>query len=115
MMKDFGLTAVQTYVPWNVHEPEKGEFRAEPGVDTFIDMSGWNKGVIRINGFNIGRYWKVGPQGTLYIPGDLIKDNNTIEVLELHSPNENKTVQFVENPSIDTLKQTTDLVESVVG
>ena len=22
LMKDFGLTAVQTYVPWNLHEPE---------------------------------------------------------------------------------------------
>ena len=26
LMKDFGLTAVQTYVPWNLHEPSPGQF-----------------------------------------------------------------------------------------
>jgi beta-galactosidase len=35
--------------------------------DTFIDMQNWGKGVIFVNGRNIGRFWKVGPQQTLYI------------------------------------------------
>ena len=26
LMKDFGLTAVTTYVAWNVHEPKQGQF-----------------------------------------------------------------------------------------
>ena len=26
LAKDFGLTAIQTYVPWNAHEPQPGEF-----------------------------------------------------------------------------------------
>ena len=93
----------------------KGEFKAEPGVDAFLDMSGWNKGVAWINGFNLGRYWKIGPQGTLYIPGELIKEENVIEVLELHQCKEDRTIQLVKEPSIDTIAQTTDLVESVVG
>ena len=33
LMKDFGLTAVQTYVPWNMHEPEEGEFCFEGNLD----------------------------------------------------------------------------------
>ncbi|KAF0880752.1 GLBL2 protein, partial [Crocuta crocuta] len=37
--------------------------------DTFIKMEGWTKGVIFINGQNLGRYWNVGPQETLYLPG----------------------------------------------
>ncbi len=93
----------------------KGEFKAEPGVDAFLDMTGWDKGVAWINGFNLGRYWKIGPQGTLYIPGSLIKESNTIEVLELHHCNADRTINLVEEPSIDTIAQTTDLVESVVG
>ena len=42
LMKDFGLTCVQTYVPWNMHEPEKGEFHFEDNLDlaAFIRMAG---------------------------------------------------------------------------
>uniref|UniRef100_A0A8C3WB60 Beta-galactosidase n=1 Tax=Catagonus wagneri TaxID=51154 RepID=A0A8C3WB60_9CETA len=36
--------------------------------DTFIKMKGWTKGVIFINGQNLGRYWSIGPQDTLYLP-----------------------------------------------
>lgn len=93
----------------------KGEFKATPQVDTFLSMEGWDKGVVWINGFNLGRYWKVGPQATLYVPGELLKETNTIEVLELHGSNADQTVQFKESPSLDTIAQTTDLVESVVG
>lgn len=93
----------------------KGTFNATPQVDTFLSMEGWNKGVVWVNGFNLGRYWKVGPQATLYVPGELLRDTNTIEILELHNANANQTVQFTEAPSLDTVAQTTDLVESVVG
>lgn len=36
--------------------------------DTFLNMENWTKGVCFINGHNLGRYWKTGPQGTLYLP-----------------------------------------------
>lgn len=29
--------------------------------DTYIDMSKWGKGLIWVNGYNLGRYWRVGP------------------------------------------------------
>ena len=38
------------------------------------------KGVIYINGFNIGRYWEIGPVNGLYIPGSLLKDENEIVI-----------------------------------
>jgi len=42
-------------------------------LDTFLDMSSWGKGVVFVNGFNLGRYWStVGPQKTLYLPGPLL-------------------------------------------
>lgn len=48
--------------------------------DTFFDFScgiredcRWMHGSLFINGFNVGRYHKVGPQQTLYIPGPLLR------------------------------------------
>lgn len=93
----------------------KGAFRAVPGVDTYLSTKGWDKGVVWINGFNLGRYWKVGPQETLYVPGELLQENNTIEIFELHNPPADHTIQFTTEPSLDTVAQTTDLIESVVG
>uniref|UniRef100_H3B9D4 Beta-galactosidase n=1 Tax=Latimeria chalumnae TaxID=7897 RepID=H3B9D4_LATCH len=40
-----------------------------PPRDTYVKLPGWEKGVIFVNGRNLGRYWKVGPQETLYLPG----------------------------------------------
>ena len=63
----------------------KGEFEVKEIGDTFINFDNWKKGIIFINGFNIGRYWEVGPQKTLYIPGPLLKKgNNEILIFELY-------------------------------
>ncbi|XP_063222281.1 beta-galactosidase-1-like protein 2 [Bacillus rossius redtenbacheri] len=55
--------------------------------DTFIDMSKWGKGSVFVNGFNIGRYFSVGPAHTLYVPAPLLcKGSNEIAVFELYTP-----------------------------
>lgn len=47
--------------------------------DTFVDMSGWSKGIVFINGFNLGRYFNVGPQQTLYVPAPFLRfGENTV-------------------------------------
>lgn len=54
------------------------EITDEPA-DTFIDMRAWHKGIVFVNGFNIGRYFKVGPQQALYVPAPLLKNGtNTV-------------------------------------
>ena len=63
----------------------RGTFKAKAGVDTFIDTTKLNKGVIFINGFNLGRFWNIGPQYTLYVPGEILKDDNVIEIFEIYS------------------------------
>lgn len=58
-------------------------FEAEEQVDTFLDMTAWGKGVVFVNGFNLGRYWStMGPQKALYLPGPLLKVDslNTVSV-----------------------------------
>ena len=79
----------------------KGAFKAVPGVDTFIDMKNLHKGNVWINGFNIGRYWEIGPQETLYIPGELLREENTIHVLELHNTENVCKVSFSDTPKLD--------------
>ncbi|KAF5275961.1 hypothetical protein FQA39_LY00757 [Lamprigera yunnana] len=52
--------------------------------DTFIDMREWNKGIVIVNGFVLGRYAaKLGPQQTLYLPAPLLREgSNDIVVFE---------------------------------
>ena len=51
--------------------------------DTFLDFEGWGKGCIFLNGFNLGRFWEIGPQKRLYIPAPLLKEGqNEIVVFE---------------------------------
>ena len=87
----------------------KGTFKAEEGVDTFLNFEGWKKGFVFINGFNIGRYWNVGPQGTLYVPGELLKEENVIEIVELHNENPKPVIRFDNKPSLDTVSKIIDV------
>lgn len=75
----------------------RGEFDAKPGVDTFIDMREFSKGVVFVNGFNLGRYWSVGPQATLYVPGEILNEHNTVEIFELHRAPESCSVSFIDH------------------
>ena len=61
----------------------KGNFRAQTGKDCFVDFGGFTKGCIFVNEFNLGRYWNVGPQKTLYVPAPVLKKENEIVVFEL--------------------------------
>lgn len=48
-----------------------------------MSLQGWTKGVVFINGQNLGRYWNLGPQETLYVPGPWLKPGlNEIVVFE---------------------------------
>ena len=59
------------------------ELEVEETGDTFLALDGWGKGCVFLNGFNLGRYWEIGPQKRLYIPAPLLKQGkNEIIVLE---------------------------------
>jgi len=56
--------------------------------DTFLSTPGWTKGMVWVNGNNLGRYWMIGPQQQLYVPGCwLKKGTNEIIILELEQVN----------------------------
>lgn len=67
----------------------KGTFNVSEIGDTFLDFTGWEKGVVYVNGFNLGRYWSEGPQKRLYVPSPLLKEGeNEIVIFELHNNGE---------------------------
>lgn len=83
----------------------EGTFTLNETGDTFIDMENWGKGIIFINGINIGRYWKVGPQQTLYIPGVwLNKGENKIVIFEQLNDKAQTEVCTTKTPKLQTLK-----------
>lgn len=51
----------------------RGFFDIKEPFDTFLKLDNFTKGFVTVNGFNIGRYWEIGPQKTLYIPRSLLK------------------------------------------
>lgn len=59
----------------------KCSFDVEEVGDTFLDLEGFGKGCAFINGFNLGRYWEIGPQKRLYIPGPLLKQGQNEIIL----------------------------------
>ncbi|SEF92292.1 beta-galactosidase [Bryocella elongata] len=62
----------------------KGSFTLDKVGDTFLDVRALGKGVIWINGHPLGRFWDIGPQGTLYVPGPWLKQGrNEVTIFEL--------------------------------
>jgi beta-galactosidase GanA len=63
----------------------RGSFDLTEPADTFLDLSGYRKGIVWVNGHNLGRYWDIGPQKRLYCPAPWLRaGRNEIVVLDLH-------------------------------
>ena len=62
----------------------RGEFDLSQTADTYLDMRKYGKGVVWVNGHNLGRFWKIGPQYRLYCPAPWLKKGaNTITVFDM--------------------------------
>ena len=81
-----------------------GTFELDKVGDTFLDMEKWGKGIVFVNGVNLGRYWKVGPQQTLYLPGCYLhKGQNTVVVFEQLNDEKKTELVGVDTPVLDRL------------
>ncbi len=81
----------------------RGSFQLGEIGDTYLDMRKWGKGVVWINRHNLGRYWDIGPQQTLYVPAPwLKKGRNTIVVLEELKVNQSE-IRFANHPILNDL------------
>ncbi len=76
------------------------ELQAEETGDTFLELEGWGKGCVFVNGFNIGRFWEIGPQKRLYIPAPLLRPGkNEIIVFETEGRSTGE-ISFLSEPNI---------------
>ncbi|XP_032140802.1 beta-galactosidase-1-like protein 2 isoform X2 [Sapajus apella] len=67
--------------------------------DTFLKLEGWEKGVVFINGQNLGRYWNIGPQKTLYLPGPWLSSGIN-QVIVFEEMMAGPALQFTETPHL---------------
>ena len=79
----------------------RAEFVPPRAGDLHLDTAGWGKGVVWLNGFPLGRYWRHGPQRTLYVPGPVVRDGrNELVVFETEVMTD-PTARFVAAPQLD--------------
>lgn len=79
----------------------EGTFTVEEPADTFLRTDSFKKGFVVLNDFNLGRYWEVGPQKTLYVPGPLLKKGeNTLLLFESDGRKGEAEVEFVDRPEL---------------
>ncbi|MCZ4300340.1 glycoside hydrolase family 35 protein [Microbacterium oxydans] len=81
------------------------EFELDARADLFLDTASWSKGYAFVNGFFLGRYWRNGPQRTLYVPAPAtVTGTNRLVVLELEQLIERRAA-FVPSPSLGATEE----------
>jgi len=81
----------------------KASFILNETGNTYLDMSKWGKGMVWVNGYNLGRFWRIGPQQTLYLPGCWLKKGaNEIIVFDLDNPQE-LVIAGIDHPILDKI------------
>ncbi|XP_046804398.1 beta-galactosidase [Lucilia cuprina] len=75
--------------------------------DTYVDTTGWSKGLLFVNGENLGRYWPVvGPQITLYVPAEVLKVGvNNIVLIEYQRASSSSEITFTDEPNFGSSKK----------
>ena len=82
----------------------RGVFNLKKVGDTFINMEAFGKGQVYVNGHAIGRFWNIGPQQTLYVPGCwLKKGQNEVVVLDVVGPKGEAVAYCQDKPELDKL------------
>lgn len=104
------LSSAQPHFSFFILHPsfKKGYYRANFTLkkvgDTFINMEAFGKGMVYVNGHALGRFWNIGPQQTLYVPGCwLNKGKNEVVVLDIVGPMGDPVAYCQDKPELDKL------------
>ena len=80
------------------------DFQLDHTLDTYLDMTGFGKGVVFVNGHNLGRFWEVGPTTSLYVPHGFLKEGaNSLIVFETEGRYQ-ETLELVQQPTFKEVK-----------
>ena len=81
----------------------RAHFQVSTPADTFLDVRGLGKGAAWVNGHALGRFWSIGPQQTLYVPGPWLRvGENSVVIFELENRSD-RTVEGLKAPILDKL------------
>lgn len=123
---DYATVSTQNYQPMNADTGDatdftfmpayyRGTFTVDDPADTYLDLSTWGKGQVWVNGHAIGRFWQIGPQQSLFMPGCwLKKGENEIIVLDVMGPS-TPVISGLENPILDQLREPTPVIIPAEG
>jgi beta-galactosidase len=79
----------------------QGHFTLVKTGDSFLDTRSLGKGAVWINGHAVGRYWDIGPQHTLYVPGVWLEEGeNQIVVFDAKGKGL-QTISGLDHPLLD--------------
>ncbi|WP_255550968.1 beta-galactosidase family protein [Granulicella sp. dw_53] len=63
----------------------QGDLQVSAPADTYLNTERLGKGVVWVNGHLLGRFWNIGPSGSLFLPGAWLQaGKNRITVLDLN-------------------------------
>ena len=65
--------------------------------DTYLKLSDWSTCVVFINGFNIGRYWNIGPAKTLYVAAPFL-NRGINEIIIFETQSNGNRIEFIDHP-----------------
>lgn len=101
----------QRFAEGPAHAPAfyRGAFNLSRIGDTFLDVSGLGMGVVWLNGHNLGRFWSIGPQQTLYVPGVWLREGlNQVIVFDIQNDSGASLSGCCREPILDHLRGTTE-------
>jgi beta-galactosidase len=84
----------------------RGFFELDQSGDTFLNTRNFGKGAVWVNGHNLGRFWNIGPQQTLYLPGAWLKNGrNEIILFDLAAHSAAPKIAGLTHPILDQLNE----------
>ena len=90
----------------------RGTFTLDKVGDTFLDLRGWGKGDLWVNGHCLGRYWNIGPTQTAYMPGCWLHEGtNEVVILDVIG-SDNHSIAGLEKPILDELHPEKDFART---
>jgi len=85
----------------------KGSFNVSVQHDVYLDMRGFGKGVVFLNGRNLGKYWEIGPQQTIYVPAGWLKKGANELVVFDELEGGHSELKTMDRPILDSLTHET--------
>ncbi|HVW14529.1 MAG TPA: beta-galactosidase [Mucilaginibacter sp.] len=85
-----------------------GTFNLTQIGDTYLDMSQFGKGFVFLNGHNLGKYWYIGPQQTLYVPTSWLKVGQNEIVVFDELKGGHTSISALENPILNKVVKETN-------